>query len=609
MLLSRLTVLLKYYIFWLLFFALSRSVFLVYNFQFTDGIPFFEVFLSFIKGLKLDLSMGGYIVFIASLVFAFTFFLSEQTLKKVLNGYTLVILIVLSIITISDCELYRNWGFRIDSTVLLYIKTPKDAMASTTLWLTIVLVLLMVALTIISYWFYRKYVVGTFNSKMKASWWSIPVFIFVCGLVFIPIRGSLGIAPINTGAVYFSNHSFANHLAVNTHWHLGHSLLYIDKTKQTKLISQEESEVIFDGIQKQEWDSSKFTSVEHPNIVIVILESFSSRIVEPLGGIKGVTPNLNKLTKEGILYSNCFANGDRSDKGIVCILSGYPAQPKTSIIKNTAKAEKLPFLTHELNNVGYNTSFYYGGDINFANMRSYLVSSKFNNITSLDDFDAKDRNSKWGIHDHVVFNKLYEDCNIESKPFFKAFFTLSSHEPFDVPLKGPFSDETEESRYLNSAYYTDSCLGDFVTKAKTQTWWDSTLVIFVPDHGGRWPGNVNYSSRIKFEIPLLIIGGALNVSDTIIDSYVNQSDIVKVIGRQLNNQFTNFRFSKNRTDSLQSYAFYAFNNGFGYFTKTGGFVFDITSEQEIYKEANTSDSLVKQGKAYLQTVLSDYNTK
>lgn len=178
-----------------------------------------------------------------------------------------------------------------------------------------------------------------------------------------------------------------------------------------------------------------------------------------------------------------------------------------------------------------------------------------------------------------------------------------------MPLQGPFSDETEENKYLNSAYYTDSCIGNFVKQAKTKPWWNNTIIIMVPDHGGRWPGNVNYSAREKYEIPLLLIGGALNVKDTLIDSYINQSDIVNIVSRQLNTRLEGYSFSKNRIDSLQSYAFYAFNNGFGYFSPKGGFIYDITSGKETYTEPHTTNDLINEGKAYMQTLLNDYNSK
>ncbi len=609
MLLNRLIVFFKYAIFWLSFFFVSRLLFLIYNFHFASDIPFGHLMLSFIKGFKHDLSVTGYILFFAGLIMVGTCMAGKKTITKIFNVYTLVFIVLLSIVTIVDMELYRNWGFRMDSTVLLYLKTPKEAMASTKLWLIIVLFLATFLLAFTAFKLYKRFLLSSFNSLRSKNWLAIPVFLVISASMIIPIRGGFGIAPINTGAVFYSKYFFANHAAVNVHWHIGNSLVYLNKEETKQFMSDAEVEHEFNNLYKYTEANDSLVNIEKPNIVILILESFTSRIIEPLGGMKGVTPCLNRLAGEGVLFSHCFANGDRSDKGIVSILSGYPAQPTTSIIKKTNKAVKLPSLSKELSKLGYNTSFYYGGDIGFANMKSYLYNSQFDKFVTLSDFDSKDKNSKWGIHDHVVFERFLKDCNEESQPFFKTFFTLSSHEPFDVPLQSNLFGKGEEAAYLNSIYYTDSCIGAFVEDAKNQTWWNNTLIILVADHGSRLPGNVAHSSREKFEIPLLLLGGALAKTDTVIDTYFSQMDIPKLIGRQLNQPFEEFTFSKNEISKNQSFAFYVFNNGFGYFNDSTGFIYDNTSDKIIAKEEGINKQTIKQGKAFMQKIYNDYNNK
>ena len=174
---------------------------------------------------------------------------------------------------------------------------------------------------------------------------------------------------------------------------------------------------------------------------------------------------MNHFAHEGILFNHCYANGDRSDKGIVSILSGYPAQPNTSIIKYTEKASKLPHISQILNEEDYHSAFYYGGELDFANMKSYFITGGYQKLVTINDFDKSDMNSKWGAHDHVVFNRLLLDLEKPQTPFFNVLFTLSSHEPFEVPMNSPFNGTTEESHFLNSIHYTDSCIGSFITRA------------------------------------------------------------------------------------------------------------------------------------------------
>lgn len=608
--LQHLYYLLKYALFWLLFFILSRVVFLIYNLPFSSELPINEWFMVFFKGIKLDLSMMGYVLFFASLIVGFTFLLKNKLIKQIFSIYTLIFLILFSIITFVDAELYRNWGFRMDSTVFLYLSTPKEALASSSVGLIILLLFLTFLWVSLFFFCYTKWIVVNISKfKRKIVW--LPAFgIFMAALFFLPIRGGVGIAPINTGAVYFSSNNFANHSAVNVHWQFGQSLGEINKKNTLHFMPDKEAKNILNSLYQPISDTTEtFCKTKNPNIIILILESFSSRMLATLGGMKEATPCLNELSKKGILFNHFFANGDRSDKGIVAVLSGYPSQPKTSIIKNSTKTEKLPFLPRKMNANGYHTAFYYGGDINFANMRQYLVNAQFDELVYLKDFDAKYRNSKWGIHDHVVFDRFYEDCNKSRSPFFKVFFTLSSHEPFDVPHKSQFNLDSEEQKFLNAAHYTDSCVGSFVAKAEEQEWWKNTLMIIVADHSGRHPGNVNYAARIKFEIPMLLLGGALTKTDTLIQSYCNQTDIPKMIGRVLNKNFEEFIFSKNELSEKQSFAFYAFNNGFGYFTDSSGFIFDNDAQKIMQQEYHLTPNIEKEGKAFMQELLRDYNSK
>ena len=157
--------------------------------------------------------------------------------------------------------------------------------------------------------------------------------------------------------------------------------------------------------------------------------------MESLGGIPGVMPNLEKIASEGILFTNFYANSFRTDRGLTSILSGYPAQPTASIMKYPAKSQSLPGISKSLRKAGYDTQFLYGGDADFTNMRSYFISMGMDNIVCDRDFPLSQRLSKWGVPDDVTFEKFYSLIKEQSRePFMKMFLTLSSHEPFDVPM-------------------------------------------------------------------------------------------------------------------------------------------------------------------------------
>ena len=185
-----------------------------------------------------------------------------------------------------------------------------------------------------------------------------------------------------------------------------------------------------------------------------------------LGGDSLVTPNFNRYSKEGILFSNFYASGTRTDKAIPAILDGYPALPAQSVIKEPKKSQSLPNIVKILIDQGYNSSFWYGGEINFANFNSFVIGSGFRQIITKNNFAPENYNSKWGVHDHVMFKALEDSMKRVKEPFINVVLTLSSHEPFDVPMEPHFKGNGNLAKYKNSVYYADRPLDHFLDWAQ-----------------------------------------------------------------------------------------------------------------------------------------------
>ena len=629
----RLFNLLKYYLFWIVFFIVCRLFFELYNIGQTAELSISTVLLTFWHGLRLDVSIAGFLAMFVALALAFSYKLESSKTATIIGSVSVFFIVIFSIIGICDCELYRNWGFRMDSTVLMYLKTPKEAVASTPLWLTLIFVVWMAMFIWLTIKAYIRIVGKSLRQMEPTSWKTLPVLLFVACVIIIPVRGGFGIASNKAGSVYFSNQQFANHSAVNVQWNFCNSLRYLNNMQTVAYMPQTEADSIVCKMLERDTVGSRLLNTDKPNILIMIMESFTAKAVGCVGGMPGVTPNLDSIARTGVLFSNFYANGDRSDKGIVSILSGYPAQPTTSIIKVTPKASKLPHLSNKLHEQGYGSSFYYGGDIEFANMKSYFYMGAYGRLVTMNEFDKSDMNSKWGAHDHVVLNRWLSDINNETEPFFSTLFTLSSHEPFEVPHTSQFNDSDEESLFLNSMHYTDSCIGDFVRKASAEPWWKNTLMILVADHGSRYPGSprmvkeswwkkmkTQFASHgkksqktpnqapEKFHIPMIWIGGALNVSDTVVDYLGCQSDIPTMVCNQLNLSSDEFYFGTDPLFGGNHFAYYAYNNGFGFITDKGQFIWD-NSARKMISQSSVSDSVIAEGQAFLQTLLNDFNLK
>ena len=241
-----------------------------------------------------------------------------------------------------------------------------------------------------------------------------------------------------------------------------------------------------------------------PNIIIILMESCGGQFTE-LGGHPEITPRLNALAREGVYFTACYANSWRTDKGVVSTLSGYPAFPITSVMKIPEKSRKLPSIASSLAAEGYATAFYYGGDINFTNMRSYLMGTGYQQLRWKADYPADQQHSaQWGVRDDLMFSSLLADIRGESSDhWMKTLLTLSSHEPWDVP-----THDLDDEVY-NAFHYLDRCIGDFIDALRQTPQWDNLLVVILPDHGFRYQG-IDETTRLYNHIPMFWVGGAVS---------------------------------------------------------------------------------------------------
>jgi len=524
----------------------------------------------------------------------------------------MVLVVIVTFLHVIDLELFSFWGYRLDATPLKYINTPGEMLASAGASPVGLLIGIFTLLVLISFYLFQF----TFKkvSTNRKSIWAVLLILPLTASLIILIRGGLQLAPINQSAVYFSANSFLNQAAVNVPWNLTHSLL--EKTYSTKnpfvFLSKEESERIVNSLYNSKEGTSPVRIVKEGknNIILIIWESFTAKALNDVEG-KEIVPRFKELIKEGVYFDNIYASGDRSEKGIIALLSGYPAQPTTSIITFPGKTAKLSTLPLQFKKDNYSTSFYYGGEMEFANIKSYLFHCGFEKLTGIEAFDKKEQNSKWGAHDDVVLKRLLDDSKSFKEPFFTTLFTLSSHEPFEIPIEPLLSPDTRERMFLNSLHYTDASIGAFIDEARQQPWWDNTLIIITADHGHALPGNdIATHHPLEFKIPMLWLGGALAQKDTVISQLGSQTDLASTLLNQFDKPTDVFQFSRDLFSPCKTpFAYYAFNNGFGLINDSCKVVYDNVSNQVVYKEGITDSQSVIKGKAYLQVSFQDYLNK
>lgn len=450
------------------------------------------------------------------------------------------------------------------------------------------------------------------------------ILLLMTGLLFIPIRGGFTVSTMNVGKVYFSAEQRLNHAAINPAFSLMESLAkQKDFSKQYRFMEAAEADRLFkdmlepavaggqtektDSVQQSADSLHTLFNTQRPDVLFVILESFSSRLMTALGGEPNIAIHLDSLSKEGVLFTNFYANSFRTDRGLVAILSGYPAQPTTSIMKYPRKTQSIPAIAGSLRKAGYGTKYYYGGDADFTNMRSYLMSSGFEDIVSDQDFPVTERLSKWGAHDHLVFNRLLEDLKTEAAegtaeektPHFRVLQTSSSHEPFEVPFRRLENDR------LNAFAYTDSCAGDFVRQFRELPQWKNTVIVFVPDHLGAYPEHIDNLSVERYRIPLLMVGGAVREPRRI-DVYGSQHDIAATLLAQLALPHEEFVFSKDMLNPASPhFAFFTVPDAFGMVTADNQVIFNCQAGAVVVDEGTVKGKNLPLGKAYLQKLYDD----
>jgi phosphoglycerol transferase MdoB-like AlkP superfamily enzyme len=495
-----------------------------------------------------------------------------------------------------------------DATPLQYFKSPKEMAATVSSSPLILLLIIFILLASLSLFIYKRYFDLYIDRKQKRfHFFDLLFSAFLIAFLFVPIRGGIQKIPMNISDVYFSEKLFADHTAINLPWNIMFSILNRHNIQNPfDYFTKERSEQLVDSLYHTGPKRiPSVISIEKPNVIIIILESFTAKWVGCLGGVPGVTPNLDKIAEDGLLFTNIYAAGDRSEKGQVAVLSGYPNQAITSIIKTPTKTRQLPSINQVLEKKGYHSSYTYGGELEFANIKSYLINIGIDELTGKYSFPISQRTTSWGVHDQYVLNRFYDELQNKKEPFFATLFTLSSHEPYDVPLKH-FKEKDETTLFKNSIYYTDSIIGHFINRLKKDPLWKNTLIVLVADHGHPLPGHDPVDVPSKFHIPLIFSGGALTMKGTI-NNIGSQTDIATTLLDQLHLPTNQFKWGKDLLDSsARQFAFYSFNNGFGLVTPSGTETIDNVSRKTINKDAGFDTTEIKFGKAYMQASYQDY---
>ena len=613
---------LSYLAFWLIFFLLCRFAFLGYHASKMTGFAPATLLGILGYGLYADLSSSCYLLVLPYLLWVASWFIPIRGAARLVKCYTLCFVVLVSFITVGDLQSYQEYGAKLNAQTVLYLRYPKEALASISSSPLVLLFFLVGLLIGAGALLYAPLCKGLYRARERAGrpglWARAALGLLCAGLIFLGIRGSVGVAPMNPSFVYFSNQQFANHAALNASWNLMYDLKYYlrHKGNSYRYLSDAEMRTRTDRLfgRGTPNDTEMILTTERPNIVVIILESWTADLIGVLGGERGVAPFFDQLAGGGLLFTDFYSNGYRSSYGIPAVLAGFPSTPDGSVLNHPLKVDRLPTLGGSLKKAGYATQFHYGGDDRFDDMHAFLVHSGFEKLVDRDAFDKKDMNSKWGAQDHVLFKRVIDDLQGERTPFLSAMFTLSSHEPFEVPMETVYQGKDEISLFKNAVHYSDRSLKGFFAEAQRQSWYKNTLFVLVADHGHSLPKHRPDTVPERYHIPLLLYGEVLKKEYRGVrkPSIGSQADIAATLLAQLRLpsdgfSWSNNLFNKNRND----YAFYNSYTGFALRTPTQTTVFDNVSKKVVLRagpdqsEARNAENL-KDAQAYMQYLYGQY---
>ena len=530
-----------------------------------------------------------------------------------LRIYFAIIALAFALAFVADTSLYPFWNFKLDASCLQYLETPTEAMASVSwAYIAIRLVIWLLAALLI----YKAYsllvrslrlqrhtsifsrrTVSPTPADWKSAAFGLLTFLVSIPLFVIGIRGGLDESTTNVGQVYFSQNQFLNHSAVNPVFSFVASLEKSgNENASYSFYTPEEMAQITKGLyDSRSVAGDTLLTTQRPNVVVILLESCGKMFMN-------VMPNLCKAADEGVDFTNCFGNSYRTDRGTVSTLSGYLSFPTMSVMKMSTKVGYISSIARTLKKAGYDTEYLYGGDINFTKMKGYLISTGFERLRWKQDYNAEEQStSKWGVCDEITFKTLGEMVlsHTDGKPFLIGYSTLSSHEPWDVPVK-----KYKEKQY-NGFSYVDQCIGTFLKTMRQSPQWDNLLIVFMPDHSSDF-NEFNEQHPDRNRIPMIWTGGAVKEPKKL-DMLCNQSDFAATLLGQMGLSHDDFTFSRDVTSSSYRYPFaiHMFNNGISMTDSTGFMLYDLTTEQITVKTSQDAERMARTAKAILQMAGED----
>ena len=608
----------KLLLLWLFIFQFQRIMFSIHNWsKFTD-VGFWEYFGAYFHSFRLDLATACILGILPLLFLILSSLFANKFFKVAFKIILYLEVILVACLHAGEINAYTEWNHKLTSRVFTHLANPDEVVRSAdwsmTIWFFLYAFLEIVfSIKLLRYLFKKPLIETRLKALVKAGI-SILAFGIFGILFFILARGGTQPIPINIDAAYYSANYVANDLSVNSFYFFSKSFLLYRRSDiddlMPKIDPEKAEERTAQMLQYNQPHNNLFLKNQRPNIVFVVLESWSANAVSCLSSEKNTTPNFDRLAKEGILFSNFYATGGTSEIGNASIFSGYPALPEISLSMQPDKHRKLPALNEDLENWGYNTNYMFSGDLKYGNIGGFFTDHGFDQVLDENDFPKDLKRGKLNYYDPDLYDFLISKIDESKEPFLHCAFTGSTHSPYDHPRdKSLKTRKGVEADFMISMTYSDKALAEFIEKCRAKPWFDNTLFVFVADHGHAAPLEISSANSDYYRIPLLFWGPALKdeFKGRKIETITCQTDIPATLLYQMGGDIDRYPWSRDMmSPNCPEFVLHTIQRGYGFVTPGGNMTYLMDTKTFIQNDLPKKD--ISDCHSFLLTVYRNYKS-
>lgn len=494
--------------------------------RFTE-INFAESLLSFVYGLSMDSMLLGIIIAPIMLLGTLSPKKFENFVSKFLRFYLLFFLLLLLFMENVTFPFFIQYDVRPNYLFIEYLEFPKEVGSLIFKDYKLEIIISFVLMIIAGITFMKSNFID-FKKIFKVNY-SIRLFLFIplSLVIFLLIRSSLGHRPANISDALYSTNRVLNEITKNSIYNVGYAFYSYKKHEQKlvekygKISTQEAYKLASNILNIKYSDENKpfgrkvetnFKTSKPKNLVIFIQESMGAQFVGFTGGDSSLTPNINSLANEYIAFTNLYANGTRSVRGLEAMTSGFLPIAGESVVKRNKSQNDFFSIAKLLKPLGYKSSFIYGGESRFDNMKNWYLGNGFDEVIEQSDFKNPSFISTWGVCDEdlvIKANEKFKSYNENNENFVSVMFSQSNHAPFELPDgKIEFVDGIPKKDVKNAIKYADFAIGRFFELAKKEEYFRNTIFVVVADHNVRVYGNEIVPISM-FQIPAVIVANGI----------------------------------------------------------------------------------------------------